>query len=253
MGGLSSRRRERHWASRFGEAGGAQEPGHGGTNPGFCRLIGKTECPIRSPLSAEETDMPNTPAADVVALLRIQARANRLANHRLHRAMAALTDDEFSARRTSFFPSLAQTLNHLLAVDVYYLAALEGQPDMAAQYRAFVAATGITELARRQADADQRLIAYCDALDAASAEQIIAMDRESHIQQEKTVHLLMHLFNHQVHHRGQAHAMLAGTAVKPPQLDEFMMPSEFALRRDDMAALGWTEATAYGDQAWPAG
>jgi uncharacterized damage-inducible protein DinB len=195
--------------------------------------------------------MPTTPAADVVALLRIQARANRLANHRLHRAMAALTDEEFSARRTSFFPSLAQTLNHLLAVDIYYLAALERQPDMAAQYRAFVAATGIADLAPRQAQADLRLIDFCDALDAASAEQVIAMDRESHFQHEKTVHLLMHLFNHQVHHRGQAHAMLAGTSVRPPQLDEFMMPSEFALRSDDLAALVWTETTAYGEQAWP--
>jgi uncharacterized damage-inducible protein DinB len=195
--------------------------------------------------------MPTTPAADVVALLRIQARANRLANHRLHRSMAALTDEEFSARRTSFFPSLAQTLNHLLAVDVYYLAALERQPDMAAQYRAFVAATGIADLAPRQAQADLRLIDFCDALDAASAEQVIAMDRESHFQHEKTVHLLMHLFNHQVHHRGQAHAMLAGTSVRPPQLDEFMMPSEFALRSDDLAALVWTETTAYGEQAWP--
>ena len=26
---------------------------------------------------------------------------------------------------------------------------------------------------------------------------------------------------HQVHHRGQAHAMLAGTAMPPPPLDEF--------------------------------
>jgi uncharacterized damage-inducible protein DinB len=195
--------------------------------------------------------MPTTPAADVVALLRIQARANRLANHRLHRSMAALTDEEFAARRTSFFPSLAQTLNHLLSVDVYYLAALERQPDMAAQYRAFVPATGIAELAQRQAQADQRLIAFCDALDAASAEQVIAIDRESHFQHDKAVHLLMHLFNHQVHHRGQAHAMLAGTSVRPPQLDEFMMPSEFALRSDDLAALVWTETTAYGEQAWP--
>ena len=36
----------------------------------------------------------------------------------------------------------------------------------------------------------------------------------------------MHLLTHQIHHRGQAHAMLAGTSVKPPQLDEFVMPSE---------------------------
>ena len=50
-----------------------------------------------------------------------------------------------------------------------------------------------------------------------------------------------HLLNHQVHHRGQAHAMLAGTDVKPPQLDEFLMPSDAPLRSADMAALGWRE------------
>ncbi|MES2960433.1 MAG: damage-inducible protein DinB, partial [Pseudomonadota bacterium] len=53
-------------------------------------------------------------------------------------------------------------------------------------------------------------------------------------------------FNHQTHHRGQAHAMLAGTSIAPPQLDEFMLPSEAHLRTVDMAALGWREAHVYG-------
>jgi uncharacterized damage-inducible protein DinB len=53
--------------------------------------------------------------------------------------------------------------------------------------------------------------------------------------------VVAHLLNHQVHHRGQAHAMLAGTAVAPPQLDEFLMSSEAHLRQADLAALGWTE------------
>ena len=35
--------------------------------------------------------------------------------------------------------------------------------------------------------------------------------------------VLAHLFQHQIHHRGQAHAMLAGTDVPPPQLDEFFL------------------------------
>ena len=47
---------------------------------------------------------------DLPAYLRIQARANRLANHRLHEAMRTLSRDDFHAPRTSFFPSLAQTL-----------------------------------------------------------------------------------------------------------------------------------------------
>ena len=39
--------------------------------------------------------------------------------------------------------------------------------------------------------------------------------------------------------------MLAGTAVKPPQLDEFLMPSDARFRVDDMAALGWDEAAMF--------
>jgi hypothetical protein len=41
--------------------------------------------------------------------------------------------------------------------------------------------------------------------------------------------------------------MLAGTAVKPPQLDEFFVASEAPLRADDMRALGWSESEVWGD------
>lgn len=40
---------------------------------------------------------------------------------------------------------------------------------------------------------------------------------------ERIDHLLAYLFQHQIHHRGQAHAMLAGRRVRPPQLDEFFL------------------------------
>ena len=41
--------------------------------------------------------------------------------------------------------------------------------------------------------------------------------------------------------------MLAGTSVKPPQLDEFLMPSDAPFRVDDLAAMGWTERDLLGD------
>jgi uncharacterized damage-inducible protein DinB len=40
----------------------------------------------------------------------------------------------------------------------------------------------------------------------------------------------MHLFQHQIHHRGQVHAMLAGTHVAPPPLDEFYCAGDASLR-----------------------
>jgi uncharacterized damage-inducible protein DinB len=53
---------------------------------------------------------------------------------------------------------------------------------------------------------------------------------------------LAHLFVHQIHQRGQADAMLSGTPVAPPQLDEFFLAEDAPLRAADLAALGLSEA-----------
>jgi uncharacterized damage-inducible protein DinB len=184
---------------------------------------------------------------DLLDLLRSQARANRLANHRLHGALAGLTDAEFHAARTGFFGSLAATLNHILGVDGYYLAALRGEPDMARRWDDFVPAVTVGELAARQAAMDQALIAYCDALSADGAAAIVALDRGDHIDRDPAARVLAHLLMHQTHHRGQAHAMLSGTSVAPPQLDEFLLESDAPRRVADLAALGWDETTLFAE------
>jgi len=182
---------------------------------------------------------------DLLPFLRTQVRANRLANHRLHTAMAPLSREEFHAPRTSFFPSLAKTLNHILAVDLYYIAALHGDADMAARWSGFVPCDTLAELTAAQAQTDERFISLVDRLSAAQIDEVIALDRGDHIQRELRGNVIAHLVNHQVHHRGQAHAMLAGTAIAPPQLDEFLMPSEAHLRSADMRQLGWRESDLF--------
>jgi len=183
---------------------------------------------------------------ELLPFLRTQARANRLANHRLHEAMRPVSRADYEATRTSFFPSLAKTLEHILAVDLYYLAALHAEADMEAQWLAAPRGVALAELALAQAAADRRFIDHLDGLAAPALDEIIALDRgEGRVQREQRGHVIGHLLAHQVHHRGQAHAMLAGTSVAPPQLDEFLMPSEAHLRVAEMRALGWSEAMLF--------
>jgi uncharacterized damage-inducible protein DinB len=180
---------------------------------------------------------------DLPAYLRIQAHANALSNQRLGLALLALDADAWAAPRTSFFPSLARTLNHILAVDHYYVGALHGDARLREAYAAFQPCASADEWVQRQRFSDLRLVAFCERVDP---EAWVEMPRADHVQRDRAGHVLAHLFNHQTHHRGQVHAMLAGTAAAPPQLDEFMMPSEAHLRAGDMAAFGWDEAAVYG-------
>ena len=180
-------------------------------------------------------------------LLSVQAHANRLANRRVQAALANLSTSELHSKRTSFFPTLIGTLNHLLAVDRYYIAALHGEPDMEAQFRRFAPHDELAPYVSAQDASDQKLIAFCDRLDDAGVNAEVAMDRgEGKVQRDLAGFVLAHLFMHQTHHRGQVHAMLSGTHVKPPQLDEFLMPSDASFRVMDMSALGWTEREVFG-------
>ncbi len=105
--------------------------------------------------------------------------------------------------------------------------------------------TTVADLRLEQSAVDQRLIKVCESLTADSLDQVVRINRDTRVQTERRDRLLMHLFQHQIHHRGQAHNMLAGTAVKPPQLDEFFSIDEADLRAGEFSELGWTEQTVW--------
>lgn len=169
---------------------------------------------------------------------RKAARNNVWSNDRLLRACAELSDAEFKAQRTSFFPSLHETLNHNLMVDLYYIDALEQGGAGQAIFDTFKPLDA-DPLRSAQLAADRRLIAFCDAQSEASLPRLVETDRSDEGKiPERVDDLLAHLFQHQIHHRGQAHAMLAGTSVPPPQLDEYFLVFDAWRREADLAALG---------------
>jgi len=185
---------------------------------------------------------------------RLMARQNALANLRLLNACARLKPGEWEAERTSFFPSLQRTLNHLYTVDLLYIDALEGGTRGFTHRDNQVPLPALADLRAAQMALDARLVAFCDALAPGDLGRAVRIYRgpepgvarrgpvpEAHFQVEPLGETLLHVALHAVHHRGQAHAMLSGTSVAPPQLDEFVCRSEGRFRTEEMAALGWSE------------
>jgi len=176
---------------------------------------------------------------DLLDHLQRMARNNLWSNDRLYRAVLKLEPGEFEAERTSFFPSIRETLNHVLLVDLFYFDMMEERGVGRAVGARFNPREDAGELAAAQAEFDRRLVAFCDGLNPDDLERRVATDRgEAGIIPERIGDLLAHLFVHDIHHRGQVHAMLSGTSVEPPQLDEFLLDYDLRFRRGDVERLG---------------
>jgi uncharacterized damage-inducible protein DinB len=173
---------------------------------------------------------------------RAMAWNNAWANHRLHATCAALDDAAYRAPRTSFFPSIALTLNHILLVDRFYIDALEGGTLGYSAFATHDSPPPFSELRAQQRELDRRLTAWCEDPDEARLAAIVRVHRADHVQEERADRLLLHIFQHDIHHRGQVHAMLAGTGIDPPQLDEFFPAADAPLRAPDLTAMGVAEA-----------
>ena len=183
---------------------------------------------------------------DALLPFRSMAYNNGWANHRLLTACAALSQAEFTAPRTGFFPSLRATLNHILIIDRFYIDAMEGGTLGPAAWANQEPCETVAMLRDAQREMDQRLIAIVEHLDPDGLDRIVNIHRADHIQHERMDRLLLHVFQHQIHHRGQAHAMLSATGVSPPQLDEFFAAGEAPLRATEFAELGWSEDNVWG-------
>ncbi len=176
-----------------------------------------------------------------------QAKNNAWANFRLLSSCKKLSENDLTAHRTGFFPSILMTLNHILTVDWFYVSALEGAPLGISAFNPEYPFEELLPLIEAQKNSDQRLIALIDRMDRADLSRIHVLRGDKPLG-ERTDRLLLHLFQHQVHHRGQVHAMLSGTSVVPPQLDEFFLGNEMEqqARKKDFSALGFSET-----DIWP--
>lgn len=149
------------------------------------------------------------------------ARYNTLANERLYDACAGLDDGVRKRDAGAFFGSLHGTLNHLLLGDRIWMARFTGETAPSTNLDAilFDAFDALRD-ARKAMDA--RIEAFFAAPSADFWDRPVRyVNNEGRVFEDSPLLLVPHFFNHQTHHRGQAHALLSqlGMGKRTPVLD----------------------------------
>jgi uncharacterized damage-inducible protein DinB len=148
------------------------------------------------------------------------AAYNRWANARLYAAALALSERAYRLHIGVSFGSLHGTLNHLLLTDRLWLKRLTGEGDHPNHLDAILYEDR-AELTRARIAEDDRLIAIVEKYDEKALASLHSYKTTSGMPQSQILsEILLHLFNHQTHYRGQAHACLSiMTGGEPPSLD----------------------------------
>lgn len=145
---------------------------------------------------------------------------NAWANVRLYDALETLGPDALrAARPAAFFTSILGTLNHLLVADRIWLDRFEELPPAHSRLDELVHDDLDALRAARIAE-DARIRRFVDRLSEADLDTRLAYKSSSDSPQREQLGLLLrHFFNHQTHHRGQAHALVLEAGISPPPLD----------------------------------
>jgi len=158
------------------------------------------------------------------------ARYNQWANARLYAMAAALPDQEYRKNVGAYFGSLHRTLNHLLTADRIWMRRLTGTGDHPHKLDA-VLFDELPALRTARQTEDARMVAFVAGLDEPDFGKHWAYQTLNGTpQSQPRGEILAHVFNHQTHHRGQAHAILTVLGVSEPEpLDLLIMLREKAL------------------------
>jgi uncharacterized damage-inducible protein DinB len=158
--------------------------------------------------------------------VRLMAAYNAEMNRRVYAAAAKLTDAERKQDRGLFWKSLHGTLNHLLWGDNNWLARFGVVPVPAVVLPgSHTLHDDFDALRTARVEMDARLIAWAAGMDAAwlAQDQTWYSGAAKREMTRPRWFLLVHLFNHQTHHRGQAHAALTGFGQDTGDTDLFLL------------------------------
>lgn len=160
------------------------------------------------------------------AYCRTMAAYNAEMNRRFYAAAATLDDAARHRLRGAFFGSLHGTLCHLVWGDTMWMSRFDGgapPPVKLPESPRMIADFAILRATREALDA--RIEAWAAGLDQSRLDGDLtwfsgAVGREV---RRPMALLAMHFFNHQTHHRGQAHALLTAEGASTGDTDLFLV------------------------------
>lgn len=157
---------------------------------------------------------------------RLMARYNKWQNENLYSAAETLSEDQRQQDRGAFFKSIHGTLCHILWADRVWMARFDGwdRPNVPGAESGSMIADFAELRAARETD-DARIIAWTDQLpdgDLSGPLEFFSGALQSNVSMPLWT-CLTHFFNHQTHHRGQAHALITAAGGKPHDTDLFLM------------------------------
>jgi uncharacterized damage-inducible protein DinB len=151
---------------------------------------------------------------------RTMARYNRWMNTKLYEASASLSDEQRKANRSAFFKSIHGTLNHLLLADRTWMQRLHGEPVTMTSTDQEVH-EDFDELRKAREAMDERLIQWAASIEAVEATRGYSFHSVTYQKEIALpyVVVVMQVFNHQTHHRGQVTTLLAQAGIDPGTTD----------------------------------
>jgi uncharacterized damage-inducible protein DinB len=171
-------------------------------------------------------DVTGTHIVSIKAHFVMMAQYNAWANERLFRMAGALPDELYRRDVGAYFKSMHGTLNHLLTGDRIWMWRLTGVGDHPARLDAIVF-DDLPSLTTARQREDERINRFIEGLAAATFEDLLDYRTLNGApQRQRCAEILAHLFNHQTHHRGQAHGILTALGVDPLPLDLLIMQRE---------------------------
>ena len=152
---------------------------------------------------------------------RLMAVYNRWMNERLYALCDGLSDEERKRDRGAFFGSIHATLDHVVYGDLSFLSRMTGDPPEVPPLGELLHPDWEVLRAIRKT-LDVRLVSWADGLLPAwlEAPHTFTSSVDGRTRRVPTWVLVVHLFNHQIHHRGQVTTLLSqlGLDVGPTDL-----------------------------------